>query len=97
MFDLSASASIRNSLNISAVSGSLQKSHPKSFFVNFQYGSQLSKQLLKANPTYVLAREGAGYASENTVVILQIMNSFGDYVVAEVVLTSDFMGAVKNV
>jgi hypothetical protein len=70
-----------NSLSISAVSGSLQKSHPKSFFQSMHINSPMAKNDF--------------WGKGNNDIVLQVMNTHEGWVIIEAVSRKDFEGDQK--
>ncbi|SDC60373.1 hypothetical protein SAMN04488013_10739 [Marinilactibacillus psychrotolerans] len=89
-----------NSLAINAVSGTLIKSHPKSFFQYYQLGSPMAKQLSGRNPTYSTGKYGeSGYSRhpiQESVVILQTMLVGDQYLMSEIVCEKDYLEVLNN-
>ena len=95
---------VNNTLNFNAVSGTLCKSHPKSFFKWFHLDSEYAKSVLKWNPEVRLNYHkhtvhpswgGRDYQDfdepEQKIVILQLMLTGEDRVLAEIVKESDLI------
>lgn len=98
-----------NNLNFNAVSGTLCKSHPKSTFVWFQHESKLEESLMGANPKYRFDpnRSDRKYDSDlrkfvhidprEDAIVLQIMLTGENRVIAEIVKADDFYELAKEV
>jgi hypothetical protein len=86
------------SLNINAVSGTIIKSHPKSFFKKFNINSNYAKRVFSENPCIVEYRWRRRYdesweeveKGEKEVVILQTMLCGDGVVLAELMWKDDF-------
>ena len=73
------------SIDITAVSGTLTKNHPKSFFKRFQLGSKYCNTVLSSDPYYV-----KDYKTVK-VIVLQVMLAGGNNeVIAEIVKKEDY-------
>lgn len=70
---------------INAVSGTLVKNHPTSFFMNVKLGSSVSNNLLCSNP-YLNKRDGFG---RDDVTVLQIMLVGEMQVLMEIIYNKD--------
>ena len=75
-------------VNISAVSGTICKTHKKSFIYRFQIGSDAAKNVLTFPPQMNFNQND--YFHFEDVVVLQVMNSNDTYVICEIVKKSDF-------
>ena len=75
--------------NINAVSGTLVKNHPNSFFKRFQLGSSYCKNVLSEEPH--IFEEGTYIKEKINVVVLQVMLAGGnDEIIAEIVREKDY-------
>lgn len=83
---LNSSSYSNNSLNISAVSGSLVKSHNKSYFVKMHIKSDLASGYFNMNPVH--AMPNFPY-DKIDIVVLQIMNTHEGYVFVEAIRKED--------
>lgn len=79
------SYSTKNTMNISAVSGSIQKSHKKSFMKLFHMKSELSDEIFALYGDYSVPK----YRGKN-IHVLQIMCMSNDCLLAEIVYIDDF-------
>lgn len=95
-------------LDFNAVSGTLCKSHPKSFFVWFQKDSEVERWLMGAHPSYCVAGKKESWTDDEgkfhyqeykqePVVLLQAMLTGENRVIAEIVREEDFCVPVKGV
>lgn len=80
---------VTTNTNINAVSGTLVKNHPNSFFKRFQLGSPYGKNVLSEEPHIF---EMGKYREEKiNVVVLQVMLAGGDdEIIAEIVRKKDY-------
>ncbi|HJF33285.1 MAG TPA: hypothetical protein K8V56_16100 [Sporosarcina psychrophila] len=81
---------VTTNTNINAVSGTLVKNHPNSFFKRFQLGSPYGKNVLSEEPHIF---EMGKYREEEkiNVVVLQVMLAGGDdEIIAEIVREKDY-------
>lgn len=78
----------RTTLDFNAVSGTIFKSHPKSIFVWFQYGSETQKNLMGANPLYNFDNQYLN--SKEPTILLQMMLTGENRVIAEIIKETDF-------
>lgn len=89
-----------NNFNFNAVSGTIFKSHPKSFFRWFQYGSKVEERLMGHRSEYVFNPEKQSWRDENgkyqygikpeSVIVLQMMLTGENRVLAEIVREQDY-------
>lgn len=80
--------SIKNSIKINAVSGTLVKNYKESFILRFHANSPMADALLDVEP-HTNIKTDIGYKSV-PVVILQVMLTGDDCMIAEVMYKSDF-------
>ena len=81
-----------NTVNIKpACSGMLQKSHPKSFFLNFHKNSRMADWIFNENPCLKRKTNDYGdyYQKYMDVIVLQVVIS-GEYFFCEVVNINEF-------
>lgn len=78
--------SYSNTTRINAVSGTLVKNHPKSFFERFHLNSEYAKQALSSEPHIRETR----YSPKTPVIVLQIMVVGDMEVIAEIVRESEY-------
>lgn len=80
---------VTSNTNINAVSGTLVKNHPKSFFKRFQLGSPYGKNVLSEEPH--IFEKGKYVEEKINVVVLQVMLAGGDdEIIAEIVREKDY-------
>ena len=81
---------VTNSTNINAVSGTLVKNHPNSFFKRFQLGSSYGKEVLSEEP-HIFEKGRYGGDERINVIVLQVMLAGGDNeIIAEIVREKDY-------
>lgn len=98
------------SVKISAVSGTFVKSHPKSFFVFGQFGSEVLDKLAGHSPKYLKSSkevwvDGAyhsrgHWSKENEwvdVIILQAMCAHQEYMMFELMFLEDWEASLNSV
>lgn len=99
--EVDASTSNRYSMEFNAVSGTLCRSHPKSVFVWFQNGSKHADMVMGANPSFAFSKKKESWHDEEgkwhynelktePIVVLQIMLTGDNRVIAEIVRSDDF-------
>lgn len=80
---------VTTNTNINAVSGTLVKNHPNSFFKRFQLGSPYGKNVLSEEPH--IFEEGTYREEKINVIVLQVMLAGGnDELIAEIVREKDY-------
>lgn len=79
------SYSTKNTMNISAVSGSIQKSHKKSFMKLFHMQSDLSDEIFASCGKYSVPKY-----RDKGIHVLQIMCMSNDYLLTEIIYIDDF-------
>lgn len=80
---------VTSNTNINAVSGTLVKNHPNSFFKRFQLGSSYGKDVLSEEPH--IFEEGKYRDEKINVIVLQVMLAGGDNeIIAEIVREKDY-------
>ena len=85
--------------NINAVSGTVVKNHPYSFFKRFHLESKVAKRILSENPHYAKpSYEGQNYEywKEIPIVVLQIMVVGDMEVVAEIVEVDNYNFPIEH-
>ena len=85
--------------SINAVSGTLAKNHPYSFFRRFHLESKVAKRILSENPHYTKpSYEGQNYEywKEIPIVVLQIMVVGDMEVVAEIVEVDNYNFPIEH-
>lgn len=80
--------SINNSIKINAVSGTLVKNYKESFILRFHINSPMADALLDVEP-HTTVRTDIG-RKDVPVVVLQVMLTGDDCLIAEVMYKSDF-------
>lgn len=84
-----------NNLNINAVSGTLIKSHPKSFFKTMHSSSGLAESVLSEKPKMSIGKYNHNYGryEEVDVIVLQVMLTGNDRhdLMVEIVRRDDFL------
>ncbi len=90
----SVNQSTNNNFHINAVCGTLVKNYEKSYFLRFQLGSSLEKNLINRKPTVYDETYGDWKSSHRKpVVVVQVMcigGENGDMFMAEVIDKDDF-------
>lgn len=82
---LNSYAKAYSSLNISTTSGTLIKSHPKSFMQSYQINSVFCKELNDVKPTIMVRGDN------KECVVIQTMIVGNDWLMSEVVLLEDYL------
>lgn len=86
---------VTTTTSINAVSGTLVKNHPNSFFKRFQLGSPYGKNVLSEEPHIF---EGGRHRDDRVeVVVLQVMLAGGDdEIIAEIVRKKEYYLSVEE-
>ena len=95
------------SFDFNAVSGTLCRSHPKSMFIWFQQGSKYDEMVMGANPCFTFSHKKESWHDEDgnwhyeeikpdPIVVLQIMLTGDNRVIAEIVKEDDFEVSVDE-
>lgn len=78
-----------------ACSGMLQKSHPKSFFLNFSKNSRRSDWVFGENPCLMRKNRYDVYEKYMDIIVLQVVIT-GDYFTCEVIDVKEFEDDEQN-
>lgn len=90
MFNSYHAGNRTQNLNINAVSGSILKNHPKSWFITFHLDSNYAKQILVGGGHRARRNEYPYDDPEHDIIILQMMLCGDMQVIAECVYRKDY-------